>query len=144
MGSYRMRFTQHAVLVSSVLMLAACGGNDVDNNSATNASAPPPPPTPSFVDSAPVPDVPAFVDNIATNQRGDARFATLATNAGVRVVSRFLDLWGPTEPVVAAVVNAPAVGMFPAITQSTWTGNPMDGSFIGTIINAPVLAQNIQ
>src|SRR6201999_3849483 len=85
----------------------------------------------------------AFVDNIATNQRGDARFATLATNAGVRVVSRFLDLWGPTTQIVDAGVNAPSVGMFPAITQSTWTGNPLDGSFIGTIINAPVLAQNI-
>jgi autotransporter-associated beta strand protein len=144
MRSYRMRLSLHAALVSSVLMLTACGGDDVTNNGSTNASAPAAPPDPKFVDSAPVPDVPAFVDNIATNQRGDARFATVGTNAGVRLVSRYLDLWLPLTLLVDAGVSAPAVGTFPAIVASTWTGRPMDGSPNGTILNAPVLAQNIQ
>src|SRR5215475_8780914 len=87
-----------ATVMSSVLLLAACGGSD--GNSSTNASAPPaPPPDQQFVDSAPIPDVPAFVDNIASNQRNDARFATLDTNAGVRLVSRFLDLWHPLTEI---------------------------------------------
>ncbi|APR38868.1 acid phosphatase [Paraburkholderia sp. SOS3] len=143
MRLYTNRLSLHAALVSGVLLLAACGGGD-DNSSSTNASAPPAPPDPSFVDSAPIPDVPAFVDNIATNQRGDARFATVATNAGVRLVSRFLDLWMPLTPIVDAGVSAPAVGSFPAIVPSTWTGLPNDGTPGGTILNAAVLAQNIQ
>jgi autotransporter-associated beta strand protein len=143
MLSPKIRLGLHTSLMSGVLLLSACGGGD-GNNSSTNASAPPPPADQSFVDSAPVPDVPAFVDNIATNQRGDARFATVATNAGVRLVSRFLDLWMPLTLLVDAGETAPAVGTFPAIVPSTWTGLPNDGTPGGTILNAPVLAQNIQ
>jgi autotransporter-associated beta strand protein len=142
MRSHNTRLTLHATLMSSVLLLAACGGSDADNS--TQASAPPPPPDPSFVDSAPVPDVPAFVDTIATNQRGDARFATVDTNAGVRLVSRFLDLWHPLTEIVDAGETAPAVGSFPAIVPSTWTGLPNDGTPGGTILNAAVLNENIQ
>ncbi|MFC0397667.1 acid phosphatase [Paraburkholderia rhizosphaerae] len=132
-----------ATVMSSLLLLAACGGSD--GNSSTNASTPPaPPPDQQFVDSAPVPDVPAFVDNIATNQRNDARFATLDTNAGVRLVSRFLDLWHPLTEIVDAGVTASAVGSFPAITPSAWTGLPNDGTPGGTMLNPTVLNQNIQ
>ncbi|CAB3762173.1 acid phosphatase [Paraburkholderia humisilvae] len=143
MRSNNIRLALHATVLSSAVLLAACGGSDVDGS--PDASTPPAaPPDQKFVDSAPVPDVPAFVDNIATNQRGDARFATLDTNAGARLVSRFLDLWHPLTEIVDAGVTAPAVGSFPAIVPSTWTGLPNDGTSGGTILNASVLTRNIQ
>ncbi|GAB2904652.1 phosphatase PAP2 family protein [Paraburkholderia jirisanensis] len=133
-----------AVLLSA--LLSACGGDNNNGNASSTASvaAPAPPPDRGFVETAPIPAVPAFVDNIATNQRGDARFATLDTNAGVRIASRFLDLWQPLTLLVDAGVTAPANGTFPAIVPSTWTGLPNDGTPGGTILNAPVLTQNIQ
>lgn len=88
--------------------------------------------------------VPAFVDNIATNQRGDARYATLGTNAGVRLFTRFLDLWQPLTEIVDAGVSAPANGSFPAVVASTWTGLPNDGTAGGTQLNLPVLNANVQ
>jgi autotransporter-associated beta strand protein len=90
-----------------------------------------------------------FVDNVASNQRGDARYATLATNAGVRVAAGFLDLWTPTiptgstEPVVDAGVTAAANGSFPAVVASTWTGVPGSATD-GTVKNATVHKANIQ
>ncbi|PRG47981.1 hypothetical protein C6T62_03255, partial [Burkholderia multivorans] len=71
------RFALHVAALSSAIVLAACGGgDDVVATDAPQAAVPAPPPDPGFVDSAPVPSVPAFVDTIATNQRGDARYAT--------------------------------------------------------------------
>jgi autotransporter-associated beta strand protein len=129
-------------VLSSIAALTACGGGNGDP--ATSAAIPAAPADPGFVDNAPIPDVPAFVDNIATNQRGDARYATLATNAGVRVVARFLDLWQPLTMLVDAGVSAPANGSFPAVVQSTWTGLPNDGTPNGAILNSTVLNANIQ
>lgn len=124
--------------------LAACGGN-VDNAAPGQIAVPAAPATPAFVDSAAAPaGVPAFVDTVATNQRGDARFATLDTNAGVRVVAPYLNYWKPLTEIVDAGVNAPAVGSFPAVVQSTATGVPTDGTPNGTILNASVLGANIQ
>jgi autotransporter-associated beta strand protein len=134
-------FPLRLLLLASLAALAACGGG---NGQSTSASIPAPPPTPNFVDSAAIPDVPAFVDNIATNQRGDARYATLGTNAGVRVVSRFLDIWQPLTEIVDAGVSAPANGSFPAVVQSTWTGLPNDGTPGGAVLNSTVHAANIQ
>jgi len=97
-------------------------------------------------DAAPVADataVPPYVDFAYTNQRGDARYATVATNAGVRVVSGFLDLWKPSTLLVDAGVTAAANGSFPAITASTWSGLPGDATD-GTILNAAVLGANVQ
>ncbi|MEJ1268801.1 hypothetical protein WDV93_23130 [Pantoea ananatis] len=88
--------------------------------------------------------VPAFIDNIATNQRGDARFATLDTNAGVRVVSGFLALWRPRTLKVDAGVTAPAREGFAAITPSDCTGLPDKAPVCGTILNSHVLAANVQ
>jgi hypothetical protein len=134
-----------AIVAASALSLAACGGgNDSPAPSQTVNTAPPPPPDPGFVDSAPVANVPAVVDTIATNQRGDARFATLDTNAGVRVLGAFLKLWQPLTEVVDAGVSAPAVGSFPAVVTSTWTGLPNDGTPNGTKLNPTVLDANIQ
>ncbi|CAB3760344.1 acid phosphatase [Paraburkholderia solisilvae] len=145
MRSYKTRPTLWVALMSSVLSLAACDGNGGNGSMAVIASMPPAPPADkNFTDSAPVPNVPAFVDNIATNQRGDARFATLDTNAGVRLVSKYLNLWKPLTEIVDAGVSAPAVGSFPAIVPSSWTGLPNDGTPGGTILNTAVLNENIQ
>lgn len=141
MRHIRVASPLHLSLLVSIAALAACGGG---NDQSTSAAIPAPPPTPNFVDSAAVPDVPAFVDNIATNQRGDARYATLGTNAGVRVVSRFLDIWQPLTEIVDAGVSAPANGSFPAVVQSTWTGLPNDGTQGGAVLNSAVHAANIQ
>ncbi|MEB2486083.1 phosphatase PAP2 family protein [Burkholderia multivorans] len=139
------RFALHLAALSSAFVLAACGGgDDVVATDAPQAAVPAPPADPGFVDSAPVPSVPAFVDNIATNQRGDARYATLSTNAAVRVVSRFLDLWQPSTMLVDAGVSAPANGAFPAVSPSTCSGLPDSGTPCGTILNAAVLSANVQ
>ncbi|KTS76082.1 phosphatase PAP2 family protein [Pantoea stewartii] len=109
-----------------------------------NALAAPPPADPGFSDSAPPPNVPAFVDTIATNQRGDAHFATLNTNAGVRVVSGFLTLWRPRTLRVDAGVTAPARDGFPAITPSDCTGLPDKPPVCGTVLNRHVLDANLK
>ncbi|VWC97864.1 beta strand repeat-containing protein [Burkholderia lata] len=145
MFASRSRFPLHAAALSSAIVLAACGGgDDVTSTGATAAAVPAPPADPGFVDSAPLPSVPAFVDNIATNQRGDARYATLSTNAAVRVVSRFLDLWQPSTMLVDAGVSAPANGAFPAVSPSTCSGLPGSGTPCGTILNDTVLSANVQ
>ncbi|VWB61411.1 beta strand repeat-containing protein [Burkholderia lata] len=145
MFASRSRFPLHVAALSSAIVLAACGGgDDVTSTGTTAAAVPAPPADPGFVDSAPLPSVPAFVDNIATNQRGDARYATLSTNAAVRVVSRFLDLWQPSTMLVDAGVSAPANGAFPAISPSTCSGLPGNGTPCGTILNDTVLSANVQ
>ncbi|BCH66035.1 phospholipid phosphatase [Agrobacterium vitis] len=72
----------------------------------------------------------AYVDTGATNQRGDACHATPQTNAGVRVLSGFLELWTPRTPYVDADQEAPAKDGCPAIAKSDWSGipgSPTDG-----------------
>ncbi|MEO6918809.1 MAG: phosphatase PAP2 family protein [Collimonas sp.] len=131
--------------ISGVLALAACGGNSDFDPTPSALVIPPPPPDPGFADSAPVnASVPAFVDNVATNQRGDARYATQATNAGVRVLAGFETVWQPLTQIVDAGVTAPAVSGFPAIVPSAWTGLPNDGTPGGTVLNAAVHNANIQ
>jgi autotransporter-associated beta strand protein len=132
---------------TAVFLLGACGGNSDDGNSApaTVAAVPAPPADPGFVDTAPAQtSVAAFVDNVATNQRGDARYATMATNAGVRVLNGFRTLWQPLSDIVDAGVTAPAANGFPAVVASTWTGVPTDGTPNGTALNPAVLNANIQ
>ncbi|OWJ62985.1 acid phosphatase [Paraburkholderia caledonica] len=130
------------VALCTLLALGACGSSDDLQSSA--AVAPAPPADPGFVDSASIPPVPAFVDNAASNQRNDAHFATLDTNAGVRVVSRFLDLWQPSTMIVDAGASAPAVDGFPAVVASTCSGLINSGTACGTVLNAAVLNQNTQ
>ncbi|PRY06626.1 phosphatase PAP2 family protein [Paraburkholderia sp. BL25I1N1] len=130
------------IALCTLLTLSACGsGDDVQSNAAV---VPAPPADPGFVDSASIPPVPAFVDNAASNQRNDAHFATLDTNAGVRVVARFLDLWQPSTMIVDAGASAPAVDGFPAVVASTCSGLVNSGTPCGTILNAAVLGQNTQ
>ena len=126
--------------LAAALALSACGGGDAEISAAQ------PPAGLGRADTAPVPDestVPPFVDFAFTNQRGDARYATLSTNAGVRVLGGFLDIWKPSTQLVDAGVTAPAVGAFPAITPSAWSGVPGDATD-GTVLNQQVHARNIQ
>lgn len=144
-----------ALMISAALCasfsIVACGGSSNSNNAAADTVVvegplviPAPPADPGIVDSAPVPaGVPAFVDTAASNQRGDARYATLETNAGVRVLSGFLAIWQPLTLIVDAGVTAPAVDNFPAVATSKWSGVPNDGTPDGTILNRSVHDANI-
>jgi autotransporter-associated beta strand protein len=135
-----------AVAIGAALALSACGGSDHHDDAAAADVAiviPAAPADQGAADTAPVPSVLAFVDTAATNQRGDARYATLATNAGVRVLGGMLAIWKPVTELVDAGQTAPAVDGFPAVAASTWTGVPNDGTNGGTIVNAAVHNANI-
>ena len=125
--------------ISIAAALSACGGSSHDDQVVVPAA----PADQGAADVAPVPAVTAFVDTVATNQRGDARYATLATNAGVRVLGGMLQIWKPLTEIVDAGQTAPAVDAFPAVVTSAWTGVPNDGTNGGTIVNQAVHAANI-
>lgn len=125
------------------LALGGCASDDNDNQADSPLSIPAPPPDQGAPDSVPLPNTPAFVDTAATNQRGDARYATVATNAGVRVLAGFYDIWQPLTDLVDAGVSAPAVDGFAAVATSTWSGVPNDGSLDGTVRNAAIHNANI-
>ena len=125
--------------LSIAAALTACGGSDHDEPLVIPAA----PADQGAAEVVAVPSATAFVDSIATNQRGDARYATLATNAGVRVLGGFLSIWKPLSEIVDAGVTAPAVDSFPAVVASTWTGVPNDGSPDGTVVNAAIHQANI-
>jgi autotransporter-associated beta strand protein len=106
---------------------------------------PAPPRGAGYTDSAPIADETItlpYVDFAYTNQRGNACYSTEATNAGVRVLSGFLDIWRPSTLLVDAGVSAPANGTCPAVTASTWSGIPGD-STDGTVLNVTVHSANI-
>jgi autotransporter-associated beta strand protein len=132
-----------ALAIAAALAFTACGGSDNANAPEAALVIPAAPADQGAPDTAPVPSTLAFVDTVATNQRGDARYATLATNAGVRVLGGMLDIWKPLTELVDAGQTAPAVDGFPAVTASTWTGLPNDGTKGGTIVNATVHNANI-
>ncbi|MEO5933436.1 MAG: phosphatase PAP2 family protein [Duganella sp.] len=125
--------------ISIAAALSACGGSSHDDQVVVPAA----PADQGAADVAPLPAVTAFVDTVATNQRGDARYATLATNAGVRVLGGMLQIWKPLTEIVDAGQTAPAVDAFPAVVTSAWTGVPNDGTNGGTIVNQAVHAANI-
>jgi len=142
------RWTLRSSVLATLLALSACGG---DNDSAVEeigATVPAPvviPAAPAGLgraDTAPVPDVPAFVDNAHTNQRDNPCMMTVATNAGVRVLAGFLDVWTPSTPLVDAGVNLAAAGGCPAVSASAWTGVP-GTSPDGIVRNAVAHAENI-
>jgi autotransporter-associated beta strand protein len=125
--------------ISIAAALSACGGSSNDQALVIPAA----PADQGAADVAPLPAVTAFVDTVATNQRGDARYATLDTNAGVRVLGGMLQIWKPLTEIVDAGQTAPAVAGFPAVVTSAWTGVPNDGTNGGTIVNQAVHAANI-
>src|SRR5512140_3357667 len=110
----------HRTLISSLVAafaLVACGGGGSDSGTSTALTIPKAPQGLGTTDSAPVASETTtlpYVDFAYTNQRGDARYATKETNAGVRVVAGFLDLWAPSTLIVDAGVTAAANGSFPA------------------------------
>ena len=138
-----------AVLTS--LGLGACGGSSSNDDSTSAVVSdsyviPAAPAGLGYAETAAVQDettVLPFVDYAYTNQRGDARYATLATNAGVRLLAGVLDLWTPSTLIVDAGVSAAANGSFPAVVASTWSGIPGDATD-GKKVNATVLDANIQ
>lgn len=129
----------HLMALSVALALSACGSNTEDQPLVIPAA----PADQGAAEVVAVPGATAFVDTIATNQRGDARYATLATNAGVRILGGFLSIWKPLTEIVDAGQTAPAVDGFPAVVASTWTGVPGDGTPDGTVLNAAVHQANI-
>lgn len=93
--------------------------------------------------AAPASGVPAYVDTGASNQRGDACLSTLETNAGVRLLSGFLDLWTPRSAFVDAEQDAPAKDGCPAVAKSDWDGvphSPTDGTMKHPEVHAANLA----
>jgi autotransporter-associated beta strand protein len=124
--------------LSIAAALSACGGDHEDPLVIPAAPA-----DQGAAEVVAVPSATAFVDTVATNQRGDARYATLNTNAGVRILGGFLNIWKPLTEIVDAGVTAPAVDAFPAVVASTWTGVPNDGSPDGSVVNAAVHQANI-
>lgn len=132
------------------LLLGACGGDDNNTTQSsgtttTPLAVPAAPADPAFVDSAPVKaSVTPFVDDIASNQRGVAKYATLETNSGVRLMEGFLNVWEPLTRIVDAAQTAPADGAFPAVVASSWTGLPGDGTPGGTVVNAAIHNANVQ
>jgi autotransporter-associated beta strand protein len=128
----------HILALGIALALGACGGT-----SDEPLIIPAAPADQGAAETVALPPATAFVDTIATNQRGDARYATLATNAGVRVLGGFLEVWKPLTEIVDAGVTAPAIDGFPAVVASAWSGVPNDGTPDGKVVNAAVHQANI-
>jgi len=124
--------------VSAALALAGCDGNGVDPYVAPAAE----PAGLGTADTAALPSTTAYVDTGATNSRSNPCNVTLDTNAGVRVLQGFLDVWTPSSLVVDAGVTLAAANGCPAVTPSTWTGIPGDATD-GKVKNATVHAANI-
>ncbi|MFL6603846.1 MAG: autotransporter-associated beta strand repeat-containing protein [Steroidobacteraceae bacterium] len=151
-GTSRVAIAVFLALIASVHVLASEADQDlagkVDPRHEGNGDwrTPAPPAGAGYTDNAPVANeqtVLPFVDYVSTNQRGIACDATLEGNAGVRVVSGFLDIWQPSTLLVDAGVSAPAQGTCPAVTASTWSGIPRD-STDGVVLNYKVHNANIQ
>ncbi|GAB2880654.1 phosphatase PAP2 family protein [Uliginosibacterium flavum] len=141
-----------ALAVFIALNLAACGGggssSSNDNTSSSTSDTPAAPAGLGYAETADAPSgVLAYIDTGATNQRGLACMATLESNAGVRVLKGFLDMWAPLAAAdgkvyVDADVAAAADGSCPAVAKSSWAGIPGDATD-GKVLNAAVHAANI-
>jgi hypothetical protein len=133
-----------SVLAASIaLALWGCGSSgSSDNTSHRPLNHPAAPAGQGAAETVPLPAVPAFADNAATNQRGDARYATLDTNAGVRVLATYLNVWKPLTQIVDAGVTAPANGVS-GRCRISMDGVPNDGTPDGTIANSTAHAANI-
>lgn len=131
------------------MLLVGCGDGNKNSSSQDDPSVevitlPSIPKGLGYVDTAPVSlSIPAVVDQWQTNQRGDARYAEVSTNAGVRVLDGFLKIWKPSTELVDAGVTAEAKEGFPAIQPSLWNGLP-ESENDGTKLNVDVLKHNIQ
>lgn len=135
-----MTLIKTLILSSALLGILTPQENSVD--------LPAPPAGLGVTDTAPVlTEVPAYADTGATNQRGKACMATPETNAGVRLLSGFLEVWTPSTPFVDADVEAPAEGDCPAIAKAPWDGIPgsaTDGKVIDQTVHAHNIAYVVQ
>ncbi|WP_374403056.1 phosphatase PAP2 family protein [Niveibacterium sp.] len=139
------RFSTLFAATVAAAALSACGGNDnnADTTPSTAVVVPSAPVGLGAEESAPVPaGVTAYVDDGASNVRGDACHATVDTNAGVRVVAGFLDIWTPRSLLVDAGQTAPASGSCAAVVASDWNGIPGSATD-GVVKNASIHAANI-
>ncbi|MFT4198601.1 MAG: phosphatase PAP2 family protein [Pseudoxanthomonas sp.] len=128
------------------MSLTACGGGDDSSSSSSDSSSytvPDAPSDPDYVDSAPVDtSVTAFVDTYYTNVTGDACHATEDTNAGVRLLRGFLDIWDPishytnASSSLSASTDEDTGAACAAVASSGWDGEALTG---GTIKNESVL-----
>jgi autotransporter-associated beta strand protein len=145
------KYTQIAAL-SSLAFLAACGGNtdSLTNSTTSSIAVPSAPADPVTVDSAPVnTSVPAYVDTYYTNLADNSCYATQSTNAAVRALKGFLDLWTPVTSYVDADTytgSALAAGTDPdtgatcaSVPASAWDGTASSG---GTILNSAIISTN--
>lgn len=128
------------LLLASALSLTACKNDSGYDDSIT--ALPAEPAGLGSTDTAPLPSTVAYVDTGASNQRNNPCQVTLETNAGVRVLQGFLDVWTPSSPKVDAGVTLAAANGCPAVTPSPWSGIPGDATD-GSVKNAAVHAANI-
>jgi autotransporter-associated beta strand protein len=137
------KYTRIAAL-SSLAFLAACGGH------TDSLTVPAAPADPSTVDSAAVnTSVPAYVDTYYTNLADNSCYATESTNAAVRALKGFLDLWTPITPYVdadtytgsalAAATDPDTGAACASVPVSTWDGTASSG---GTILNSAIISAN--
>ena len=129
-----------ALAVAATLALAACGGDDAANDDVIVLPAEPA--GLGSVDTAPLPSALAYVDTGASNQRNNPCQVTLDTNAGVRVLQGFLDVWTPSSLKVDAGVSLAAANGCPAVVASSWSGLPGDATD-GAVKNSAVHTANI-
>ncbi|UXN75123.1 hypothetical protein N8D56_09550 [Devosia sp. A8/3-2] len=123
-------------LSTALAPVLTCGGAIADDLPARPSGT-------GVEDNAPVAaDVPAYMDFGATNQRGKACMSDVVGNAGVRLLSGFLDVWTPHTPFVDADVEAPAEGDCAAVAMTDWDGVPGSATD-GTVVNAATHAANI-
>ncbi len=134
-----LRLHALALAVASAAALMACGGG---NDGPEPLVVPAEPAGLGTTDSAPVPSAVAYVDNGATNRRDNPCNVTVDTNAGVRVLQGYLDIWTPSTLKVDAGVSLAAANGCAAVTASTWSGLPGDATD-GVVKNATVHAANI-
>lgn len=128
------------LLLASALSLTACNNDSGYDDSIT--ALPAEPAGLGSTDTAPLPSTVAYVDTGASNQRNNPCQVTLETNAGVRVLQGFLDVWTPSSPKVDAGVTLAAANGCPAVSPSPWSGIPGDATD-GSVKNAAVHAANI-
>ena len=137
----------------SLALLSACGGSNSSTSTPTTTSisvaVPSAPVDPTTVDSAPVnTSILAYVDTYNTNLADNACYDTVSSNAAVRALKGFLDLWTP----VTAYVDADTYGgsglaagtdtagaSCAAVAASTWDGTASTG---GTILNSAIIGTN--
>jgi autotransporter-associated beta strand protein len=134
-----------AVALLASAAIAACSSSSSSSSGDAGFTIPAAPAGVGHADVAATADPtsdPAFVDTAATNQRGDPCLATTATNAAVRLLDRYLDLWTPDTLVVDGGYTSTiaAANGCAAIPASTWTGIPSTHR----VVNAAVLDANIE